>query len=282
MINPRLVYCSISGYGQTSSRSHHPSYDLIVQGESGLMDLTGFADGAPTKAGISLADVNAGNLAFEGILLALLRRGRTGKGDYVDISLLDAMASLFTYQTQMALSTSQKARRMGNRHPSITPYETFATKDGYINIAVAGEGQWKSFCARIGAAKLAADGRFAVNALRVKNRAALEKILVPILRRKPSKAWLRVLKDADVPAGKLNSLAEMLAQPDMRERAMIVSVKHRKAGTLKMVGNPIRLTSSPLAAMNAPPLLGEDTESVLSGLGYSKHQIGTLRQERIV
>jgi len=282
MINPRLVYCSISGYGQTSNRSHHPSYDLIVQGESGVMDLTGFPDGAPTKAGISLADVNAGNLAFEGILLALLGRGRSGKGEYVDISLLDAMASLFTYQTQMALSTSQKARRMGNRHPSITPYETFATKDGYINIAVAGEGQWKSFCGVIGAPKLAADRRFAVNALRVKNRAALEKILVPILRRKPSKKWLTILKAADVPAGKLNSVAEMLVQPVMLERDMIVSLKHSSAGTLRMVGNPIKLTSSPAAAMKAPPLLGEDTEAVLGDLGYSKNQVKTLKQEHIV
>ena len=282
VINPRLVYCSISGYGQTSNRSHHPSYDLIVQGESGLMDLTGFPDGAPTKAGISLADVNAGNLAFEGILLALLRRARTGTGDHVDISLLDAMASLFTYQTQMALSTSQKALRMGNRHPSITPYETFATKDGYINIAVAGEGQWKSFCGRIGVPELAADRRFAVNALRVKNRAALEKILIPILRRKPSKAWLAVLKEADVPAGKLNSVAEMLSQPDMRERGMILSLKHRKAGTLRMVGNPIKLAFSSPAAMKAPPLLGEDTESVLSALGYSRNDFRRLLEEQIV
>ncbi|MBI3194643.1 MAG: CoA transferase, partial [Ignavibacteriae bacterium] len=181
-LNPRLVYCSISGYGQTSSRSHQPSYDLIVQGESGLMDVTGFPDGAPTKAGISLADVTAGTLAFEGILLALFQRERTGKGQQVDISLLDGLLSLFAYQSQIALSSDRKVTRKGNRHPTITPYETFGTKDGFINVAVGSETHWKNFCTAIKRIDLIKHEQFATNSKRVENREALEKILVPIMK----------------------------------------------------------------------------------------------------
>ena len=279
-INPKLIYCSISGYGQTSGRSHKPSYDLIVQGESGLMDLTGFPEGPPTKAGISLADVNAGNIAFEGILLALLERWRTGRGQRVDISLLDALASLFAYQSQIALSTKSSVRRKGNRHPTITPYETYETKDGYINIAVAGEPVWRNFCAVIGDPDLASDKRFGTNARRVTNRGALERILVPVIKRKRSADWLRRFAAADVPVGKINTVAEALALGTMRERDMIVTVRHTRAGTLRMIGNPIKLSSA--AQMHPPPLLGEHTEEILRRLNYTAVKIKRLRTLNVI
>ena len=281
-INPGIVYCSISGYGQTSSRSHHPSYDLIVQGESGLMDVTGSPDGTPTKVGISLADVSAGNIAFEGILLSLYQRSTTGKGQHVDISLLDAIASLFTYQTQMALSTGQPTRRMGNRHPTITPYETYSTKNGFINVAVGSEPAWMAFCGAIGRPDLAIDERFAVNALRVKNRRSLERILIPILKKRRAAEWLGTFRKHDVPAGSINTISEMLLLPAIDERRMILTVDHPLAGKVRMIGNPIKLSRATVVAKRPPPRLGEHTQSILDGLGYSKSRIVSLKERRVV
>ncbi|HTK82908.1 MAG TPA: CoA transferase [Bacteroidota bacterium] len=277
-LNPNIVYCSISGYGQSSSRSHKPSYDLIVQGESGLMDITGFPGESPTKAGISLADVNAGNLAFEGILLALLRRQRTGKGGHVDISLLEALLSLFAYQSQIALSSNNPVTRKGNRHPTITPYETYRTKDGFINIAVASEPVWRSFCSTIGRAELAADTRFNSNALRVTNRNALERILIPVLRRKRSRDWLLAFGKNDVPAGKINTLREALET--VRERKLVIPITHRSAGRVHTVGNPINLSTTSQAA--PPPGLGEHTDEILRRIGYSAKELRKLRASHVV
>lgn len=281
-LNPRIIYCSISGYGSTSSRSHQPSYDLIVQGESGLMDVTGFPDGSPTKVGISLADVNAGNLAFEGILLALLQREQTGKGQFVDISLLDGLLSLFAYQSQIALSSKTGVTRKGNRHPTITPYETYQTKDGYINIAVGSETQWKNFCEATHRKDLLADKRFATNSQRVINREALEKILVPILRKKTCRQWEKILTQADVPVGKINSVLAALQLPTVKERRMIETLKHLRVGKLKMVGNPIKLSEVRQVQMLPPPLVGQHTDTVLKSLGYSNEKIALLRKEGII
>jgi crotonobetainyl-CoA:carnitine CoA-transferase CaiB-like acyl-CoA transferase len=281
-MNPRIIYCSISGYGQTSSRSHVPSYDLIVQGESGLMDLTGFPDGPPTKVGISLADVAAGTLAFEGILLALLQRQKTGKGQCVDISLLDSLLSLFAYQSQIALSSDQPAVRKGNRHPTITPYETYRTKDGYINVAVGSEGLWTSFCKAIERQGLLTDRRFATNSRRVENRQALERVLEPVMEKKSSAAWIRILSAAGIPVGRINSVKDALRTQVVRERGMIANIRHRTLGMLPMVGNPIKLSLYRTACFQAPPLLGEHTNAVLRSLGYTAAQIAGLRQKGVV
>ncbi len=279
-INPRLIYCSISGYGQTSSRSHKPSYDLIVQGESGLMDVTGFPEGPPVKAGISLADVTAGTLAFEGILLALIERGKNGKGQHVDISLLESLLSLFAYQSQIALSTNHAVGRKGNRHPTITPYETYETKDAYINVAVASDAAWHGFCALVKPG-IASDPRFLSNALRVKNRKALERILAPIMRTRRTGEWMRRLGRADVPVGKINSIHEALILPVVRERKIVRTVKHA-AGSLRMVGTPLRLSGHPGGGISPPPLLGRHTQVVLASLGYSRAQIARLGRMGVV
>ena len=281
-INPRIIYCSISGYGQTSSRSHKPSYDLIVQGESGLMDVTGFPEGPPVKAGISLADVTAGMLAFEGILLALINRERTGKGDQVDISLLDGLLSLFAYQAQIALSSKQSVTRKGNRHPTITPYETFTVRDGYINVAVGSEAAWKSFCAAIGRVELSAGPRFRTNTDRVKHRDALERILVPIMKSRRAAEWLRRFGRADVPAGRINSIPEALRLPTVRERKMLRNIPHPAGGRITVVGSPIRLTGFPASRISPPPLLGQHTGEVLAELGYSRKQLAELSRKEII
>ncbi len=284
-LNPRLVYCSISGYGQTSSRSHQPSYDLIVQGESGLMDVTGFPDGAPTKVGISLADVTAGTLAFEGIMLALFHRERTGKGQQVDISLLDGLLSLFAYQSQIALSSDKKVTRKGNRHPTITPYETFGTKDGFINVAVGSESHWENFCTAIRRNDLIKHERFATNSKRVENRDTLEKILVPIMKSKKRNEWLKILSMADVPVGNINSLSEALKMEAVAEREMIVSLQHPSIGNLKMVGNPIKLSTTK-GTKNvkciSPPVLGQHTKEVLQSLGFSNKKIEAFKKNKVI
>ena len=281
-INPRIMYCSISGYGQTSSRSHQPSYDLIVQGESGLMDMTGFPEGSPTKVGISLADVNAGNIAFEGILLALLQREKTGKGQYVDISLLDGLLSLFTYQSQIALSSNRGVTRKGNRHPSITPYETYKTRDGYINVAVGSETHWKSFCKALHRDELLRDRRFMTNSKRIEHREALERILIPILKTRRNVEWIKALSRVDVPVGRINSLKEALELQTIKERNIIQSLNHVVIGTLKMIGNPIKLSGSSKHCLIPPPLLGQHTVQVLKQLGYSANKIQSLREDNVI
>jgi crotonobetainyl-CoA:carnitine CoA-transferase CaiB-like acyl-CoA transferase len=281
-INPRIVYCSISGYGQTSSRSNQPSYDLIVQGESGLMDVTGFPDGPPTKVGISLADVNAGNLAFEGILLALLKREKTGEGDYVDISLLDGLLSLFTYQSQIALSSHKLVTRKGNIHPTITPYEMYQTKDGFINVAVGNEMLWRNFCNAIGRPDLIDESRFRKNSLRVGNRAVLEKILVPIFRKRTDREWIKRLQATGVPVGSINPLNKTLHLPVVRERGMKVPMKHKTIGMLEAVGNPIKLISQKNSSFLPPPLLGQHTGEVLRSIGISPLRIKALREKGVV
>lgn len=281
-LNPKIIYCSISGYGQTSSRSHQPSYDLIVQGESGLMDVTGFPDGPPTKVGISLADVTAGNLAFEGILLALFHRQRTGKGQLVDISLLDGLLSLFAYQTQIALSSNQHVTRKGNRHPTIVPYETFATNDGYINIAIGSETHWKNFCQVIERVDLIEHADFATNSKRVQNREQLEAILIPLLKQKSCAEWESLFTAADVPVGRINSVAEALQQSTLRERDMILTLRHPSIDTLTMVGNPIKLSAVKKKTFLPPPMLGEHTASILRQIGYKTSYIQYLKKKRTI
>ena len=281
--NLRLVYCSISGFGETGPESGRPGYDLIVQGESGLMDLTGFPDGPPVKVGTSIADLVAGLMAAHGVALALLARERTGHGQKVEIAMLDVMASLLTYQAGIYFATGQRPTRRGNQHPSIVPYEVFKAADAYLTVGVANNSLWERFCQALGHPELAKDPRFETEAQRVANREALIPLLNGILGERPAAEWLERLEKAGVPAGRIKTVAEVCESRHLKERGMIVSLPHPKAGTVTVFGVPIRLWATPGAVTEPPPLLGQHTEEILTRLlKMGRAQVARLRAAGVV
>jgi crotonobetainyl-CoA:carnitine CoA-transferase CaiB-like acyl-CoA transferase len=277
-LNPRLVYCSISGFGESGPEAGRPGYDLIVQGESGIMDLTGFPDGPPVKVGNSIADLAAGTMAAHGIVLALFARERTGEGQKVEIAMLEVMAALLTYHGQAYFATGQSPRRRGNQHPSIVPYEVFETADGYLTVGVANNSLWTRFCQALGRPELAADPRFDTEAKRVEQRETLVPLLGQIFATAPVAHWLARLAGAGVPAGKIKSVGEAMESDHLGARGAIVSLTHPAAGPMRVVAPPIRLHGTPGEAAAPAPLLGEHTDEVLGKLlGYPADVIRRLR-----
>ena len=264
--NPRLVYCSISGFGESGPEASRPGYDLIVQGESGIMDLTGFPDGPPVKVGNSIADLVSGMAAAQGIALALLARERGGRGQKVEIGMLDVMASLLTYQAGLYWNAGGRPARRGNQHPSIVPYEVFQAQDAYLTLGVANNSLWERCCGALGRPDLAKDPRFDTEARRVQNRDALIPLLNAELGRRPAAEWLERLDRAGVPAGRIMSVAEVCESPHLKARGMTVTLAHPKAGPITVMGVPIRLWGTPGAASAPPPLLGQHTEEILTRL----------------
>ena len=293
-INPKIIYCAISGYGHTGPRGTDPSYDLMVQGESGLMDITGSREGPPTKVGISLADVTGGLAAVEGVLLALLHRGKTGRGQKVDISLLDSLISLFTYQTQGYFVTGRSPQRMGNLHPTIAPYESFRTKDSYFNLGVANDGFWRALLQTVRAAVERTDGtltalldtlddqRFSTNAYRVEHREELQSVLNRLFPTLTTDEWLKLLGKAGIPAGRINAVSDVLESDLAQARDMVPETEHPKVGRMRMVGIPIKLSDSPGEVRLPPPLLGEHTDEVLTDLGYSREAVQKMSDDGVI
>lgn len=265
-LNPRLIFCSISGYGLTGPEAHRAGYDLVAQGLSGIMDITGGEKGPPTKVGTSIADLVAGLYAVQGILLALFAREKTGRGQKVDVSLLDGMVSLLAYQAEMYLACGKIPRRMGNQHPTISPYETFQAKDGYLNIAVGSEKLWSLFCDEIGMPKMKLDKRFLLNKDRVKNRNKLFSILSRVIRKKKAGEWLSQFEKAGIPAGPILSVEKILNHPQILARQMVQEVSHKRLGGINLVGIPVKLSGTPGAVSGPPPILGEHTKEVLDRL----------------
>jgi crotonobetainyl-CoA:carnitine CoA-transferase CaiB-like acyl-CoA transferase len=282
-LNRRLVYCSISGFGESGPEAHRGGYDLIVQGESGIMDLTGFPDGPPVKVGNSVADLVAGMSAAHGIVLALLARQRTRRGQKVEIAMLDVMAALLTYQAGIYFGTGQRPTRRGNQHPSIVPYEVFRAADAYLTLGVANNALWRQCCAALDRPELASDPRFDTEARRVEHRDVLVPLLNEILGTRSADEWLKRLEAAGVPAGRIKSVAEVCESDHLKARGMIVSLPHPTAGRITVMGVPIRLHGTPGAADAAPPVLGQHTDAVLRRvLGLSPAAIGTLRRAQAI
>jgi crotonobetainyl-CoA:carnitine CoA-transferase CaiB-like acyl-CoA transferase len=276
--NRKLVYCSISGFGESGPEAHRGGYDLIVQGESGVMDLTGFPDGPPVKVGNSIGDLVAGMSAAHGIALALLARRRTRRGQKVEIAMLDVMASLLTYQAGIYLNTGARPTRRGNEHPSIVPYEVFKAADAYLTLGVANNALWKACCAALERPELAADPRFDTEPKRVERRRELVPLLNDILGKRNADEWLARLERAGVPAGRIKSVAEVCESEHLRSRGMVVRLPHPTAGDMSVMGVPIRLHATPGKAQTPPPTLGEHTDAVLKRvLGLSPAAIRKLR-----
>lgn len=261
--HPRLIYCSITGYGQTGPRAAEAGYDAVTQAESGLMSITGPEGGQPVRLGVAIADIIAGMYAAQGVLLAIIAKQRTGRGQLVDISMLDTAASVLTYQASAWFATGTPNTRLGNRHPSIAPYDTFATADGMLVLAVGNDDQWQRFCRVAKLQDAAADERFRTNAGRVTHRAELEPLLSPTLAGRPTAEWMRDLRDAGVPAGAVRDVGEALSDPQIDARDMIAYVDHEAQKALRLLGIPVKLSDTPGAVRTPPPKLGEHTQKVL-------------------
>jgi formyl-CoA transferase/CoA:oxalate CoA-transferase len=276
-MNPRLVYASISGFGQDGPYRERTAYDLILQGMGGLMGTTGEEGGPPVKAGVAVTDIAAGMFAAYGILAALRVRDRTGAGQLVDVAMLDSQVAWMTYQAGAYFATRTNPRRLGSAHPSLVPYQAFRTKDGFVNVAVGSEGIWSRFVAAIGAPHLADDARFRTNPDRVAHREALIPLLEPLFAARTTAEWTATFEEAGVPAGPIYQMSDVFADPQVRHRQMVLEVDHPRAGRIRQTGVPVKLSSTPGRIASPPPLLGEHTESILRELGYDAAAVASLR-----
>jgi crotonobetainyl-CoA:carnitine CoA-transferase CaiB-like acyl-CoA transferase len=280
---PRVIRCSITGYGSSGPDAALPGYDFILQAESGLMSICGEADGPPTKYGVAIVDVVTGLYACNTILGALAARERTGRGQHVEVCLYDSGIAMLINVASNYLVSGKDARRFGNGHPSIVPYTTYPTADGMIAVAVGNDGQFARFAETIGRAEWARDARFAKNPDRVTNREALDPLIEQALEGGKTADWIETLRAAGVPCGPINTVAEALTDPHTLARDMVRTIRHPKVDELRMVGIPFRMNGTPPTIRRAPPLLGEHTDEVLGGeLGYSAERIARLRAEKVI
>ncbi|RLF93497.1 CoA transferase [Thermococci archaeon] len=280
-VNPKIVYCSISGFGQTGPYKLRPGFDQVIQGMGGLMSITGEENRPPIKVGVAITDVGAGMYAAIGILAALLRRDKTGKGEYIDVSMLDGTISWLTYQSGRYFASGEVPKPMGSGHPLIVPYQAFKTKDIYINIAVGNDSLWRKFCETIGL-NIADDPKFSTNAKRVENKEELIKILNEILSKKTGKEWLEILNKAGIPCGPIYKLNDIFSDRHVLSREMVSEIEHPKAGKIKLTGVPIKFKNSPGKIRLHPPLLGENNFEILEEIGYKKEEIEKFREEGVI
>ncbi len=286
-LNPRLIYCSITGFGQTGPHREKPGYDFIIQGSGGFMSITGERDdrpgGGPQKAGVAVSDLMTGMYASVAILAAVAHRERSGTGQYIDLALYDVMLAMLANMNMNCLTSGRAPGRAGNAHQNIVPYQVFAAADGHVIVAVGNDAQFVKFCEIAGRQDLAVDPRFVRNADRVRHRAVLVPMLEAIVRERPVAYWVEALDVAKVPCGPINDIAQALADPQVAARGMRIDLPHALAGTVPLVANPIKLSETPATHERAPPLLGEHTDEVLRDrLQMSAAEIARLRAAGVV
>jgi crotonobetainyl-CoA:carnitine CoA-transferase CaiB-like acyl-CoA transferase len=280
-LKPNLVHLAITGYGPDGPDAGKPGYDFIAQAVGGLMSVTGYSNedgGGPTKIGVAISDIVTGLLGTIGVLAAL----RSGVGQRVDISLLEATLATLINQAQNAFVTGEQPSRRGNGHPNIVPYETFQTADTEIAVAVGSERQWPRLCHALGLDHLAGDARFADNDLRVQNRAELRPLIANRFLTEPSAHWLAALDVAEVPSGPVNGVLEAFSQAQARHRAMVETVDHPRLGPIRQIGLPYKFSETPASIRSAPPLLGEHSAEILNEIGYETRHVDQLRERRVI
>lgn len=278
-INPALVWCSISGYGQTGPYAERGGFDLIAQGVSGIMSITGEPDGPPVKSGPPVTDINAGLLATIGIVSAYVHRLKTGEGQFVDTSLMEAGIQQTFWQSAIYFATGVSPKPTGSAHVLAAPYQAFPTRDGWINIGGANQANWERIATLVGAPELIEDARFKTNSNRMANRDELARLLGDHLKQRSTAEWLKDLDAAGIPAGPINDIAAMAADPQTLAREMVVELDHPKAGRTRALGLPIKFSETPGKIVSPAPMLGQHTREVLLGVGYSDAEVDALAAE---
>ena len=282
-LNPKLVYCSITGFGQDGPYAQRAGYDFMIQAMGGMMSITGEADGEPQKTGVAIADILTGLYSANAIQAALIHQLKTGQGQYIDMALLDVQVAALANQAMNYLAAGENPRRCGNAHPNIVPYQAFQTSDGFIILAVGNDAQFERFCELAGKPELAADERFRKNSDRVRHRDLLLPSVVEVMRSKSGADWLEQLNARGIPCGPINNIDQVFDDPQVHHRGLQLELDHALAGTVPSVANPIRLSQTPIEYQLAPPLLGEHTDTVLARLlGLDSDYLHELRAELII
>ena len=284
---PDLIYCSITGFGQDGPYAQRAGYDFIIQGMGGFMSITGERDdlpgGGPQKAGVAISDLMTGMYSTIAVMAALAHRDRTGEGQYIDMALLDVQVAMLANMSTNYLASDNPPKRWGNAHQNIVPYQTFATADGHIIVAVGNDGQYRRFVDAGGRPELALDERFATNPMRVRHRDTLVPLLAEMVKTKTKQQWIAALEAAGVPCGPINNLDEVFDNPQVQARGLRVDLPHSSGGKVKLVGNPIKMSATPPSHDMPPPLLGQHTQEVLRDLlGQSEEQIEILKSKGVV
>jgi crotonobetainyl-CoA:carnitine CoA-transferase CaiB-like acyl-CoA transferase len=286
-INPRLIYCSVTGFGQTGPYRERPGYDFMIQGMGGMMSVTGEPDdapgGGPQRAGVPIADIITGMYASIAICAALAHRAETGVGQHLDLALLDSQIALLAYQNTNFFSTGKPPKRIGNLHPNIVPYQPFRTKDGAVILACGNDNLFRKFCEASGQSALASDPRFASNGKRVENRAEMTRLLGEVFKQRTTAEWVDLLEKAGVPNGPINDIAQVYEEPQVKARGIRVDLEHPVAGKLPTVASPMRFSATKVEYRGAPPTLGQHTEEVLKNLlEKSDAELTKLRAAKII
>jgi len=281
-INPDIVYCSISGYGRTGPMADKPGYDLIIQAYSGLMNLTGEPDGPPLRVGFSLVDLFTGMMAYGSVMTALYHRDKTGEGQWLEAALLDGQVAAMSYHGTGYLGTGVEPHRLGSGHPSLVPYQSFPAADGYFILGCANDGLWERMCQAIDRPDLPKDPRFMTNTERVAHRSECIQLLSDIFQTETVSHWVSKIEQAGVPCGPINRVSDVVNDPQVLSRNMVVEIPHPNIPDLKVPYSPLKLAETPPSVRRPPPLLGQHNEEILSELGYAAESIAKLRQKGVI